>query len=152
MRKINYHFVVGDPQTAVDEPFSVVISDRMARKYFGDEPALGQTMEIGDWGEAEPFTVTGVFDYSEGATHLETDMFLGMNAGSLGQYVRSSDSWAGNNFVYGYLKLAPGTDKERLEAKLPDFLQRHGGLLLEHCFRVAPIDIILREVPTVGGN
>ena len=124
---LNYGFIAGDPRTALDEPFSVVISDRLAQKYFGEEPAVGQTMEIGDWGDADPFTVTGVFDYSNGATHLETDMFLGMNAGDLGQFVRGNNSWAGNNFTYGYLKLAPGTDREKLEAKLPDFLQRRGG-------------------------
>ncbi|MEO0874195.1 MAG: ABC transporter permease [Bacteroidota bacterium] len=69
---LNYHFLAGDPTSALNEPFSVVISDRLAKKYFGDEVAIGQTMEIGDWGNADPFTVTGVIDYSNGTTHLES--------------------------------------------------------------------------------
>ncbi|MEL6969460.1 MAG: ABC transporter permease [Bacteroidota bacterium] len=124
---LNYNFQAGDPASALNEPFSVVISDRLAKKYFGDEAAVGQIMEIGDWGDADPFTVTGVIDYSNGTTHLESDIFLSMNAGDLGQFVRNNDSWAGNNFLYGYLKLAPGTNREKLAAKLPGFIQRRGG-------------------------
>lgn len=124
---LNYHFKEGSALRALNEPFSIVISDRMAEKYFGDQSPMGETIEVGDWGDADPFKVTGVFDYSLGATHLESDMFFSMNAGDLGQFVRQNSSWAGNNFLYGYLKLAPGTDTEALAAKIPDFLQRHGG-------------------------
>ncbi|MCB0551720.1 MAG: FtsX-like permease family protein, partial [Phaeodactylibacter sp.] len=48
----------------------------------------------------------------------------------IGQYIRSNNSWAGNNFIYGYLRLRPGADPKALEAKLPDFLQKYGGTQL----------------------
>jgi putative ABC transport system permease protein len=45
----------------------------------------------------------------------------------LGQFVRQNDTWAGNNFVYGYVRLKDGANPRALEAKLPAFLQRHGA-------------------------
>lgn len=140
---LNYHFVEGNPAYALDQPFSVVISDRLAEKYFGDQSPMGKTIEVGDWGDAAPFQVTGVIDYSLGTTHLESDMFLSMNAGDLGQFVRGNNSWAGNNFLYTYLKLAPGTPKEALAAKLPDFLELHGGDQLKE----AQMDKVLHLQP-----
>lgn len=124
---LQYDFVEGRPATALNEPFSVVISKRLANRIFGQEKALGKTIAIGDWGIAAPFEVTGVIDYSLGNTHLESELFLSMNSSDVGQFVRQNTSWAGNNFLYGYLRLKPGTDVEALAAKLPAFLQRHGG-------------------------
>ncbi len=140
---LEYHFIEGNPEYALDQPFSIVISDRLAKKYFGDKSPMGETIEVGDWGDAAPFQVTGVIDYSLGSTHLESDMFLSMNAGDLGQFVRGNNSWAGNNFLYAYLKLAPGTQPEALAAKLPKFLQVHGGDQLKE----AKMDKVLHLQP-----
>lgn len=51
-RVLTYDFVEGDSHTALDEPFTVVISKNMAKKMFGDGKALGNTIKIGDqWGD-----------------------------------------------------------------------------------------------------
>ncbi len=124
---LQYHFVEGNSTTALVEPFSVVISETLAKRLFGTGSALGATIAIGDWSEAVPFKVTGVIDYSLGDSHLNSHLFMSMNSGDVGQFVRQNTSWAGNNFLYGYVRLAPGTDADALAAKFPAFLQQHGG-------------------------
>ncbi|MCB0517958.1 MAG: ABC transporter permease [Lewinellaceae bacterium] len=126
-RVFDYRFLQGDPAHALDEPFSVVVSEDLAKKLFNTNEAVGQTVSIGGGDTEEKFKVTGVFNGDLGKSHLMPAFFMSMNSGGLGQFVRSDDSWAGNNFIYGYVRLKSGADAKALEAKLPDFLQRHGA-------------------------
>ncbi len=130
-RLFDYPFLSGDPAHALDAPFSVVISEKLAGKLFNTTDALGKTIHIGGNGEEQEFNVTGVFAPPAGKSHLASEFFITMNSGGIGQYVHGDDSWAGNNFVYGYLRLRHGADSKALEAKLPDFLERHGAAQLK---------------------
>jgi putative ABC transport system permease protein len=58
-------------------------------------------------------------------------MFITMNSGGMGEFVRQSDSWAGNNLTFSYIKLRPHADAATLEKKLPAFLNRYGGQQLK---------------------
>jgi putative ABC transport system permease protein len=87
-------------------------------------------VSIGGQGGEEKFKVTGVFNASLGKSHIMPEFFMTMNSSGIGEFVRTDDSWAGNNFIYSYLRLRPGADGKALEAKLPAFLQRHGATQL----------------------
>jgi len=58
-RVIGYPFVEGAPEKALRDPGSIVLSTESAKKYFGDEPALGQTLVLN---RDKIFHVTGVVD------------------------------------------------------------------------------------------
>ncbi len=131
-RLFDYHFVAGNPQHALDEPFSAVISEKLARKLFGEEDAIGQTVRIGGGEEEHPYKVAGVFNGSLGRSHLMPEFFMAMNSGGIGQFIRSNNSWAGNIFIYAYLRLRPGAGAKALEAKLPAFLQKYGDTQLRN--------------------
>lgn len=51
-----FSMVAGDSHTALDQPGSLVLTESMARKYFGDEAALGQSLKLND----SPYQVTGI--------------------------------------------------------------------------------------------
>ncbi|GAB2790211.1 ABC transporter permease [Rhabdobacter roseus] len=51
-----FPMVAGDPRTALDKPGSVVLTESMARKYFGDQAALGQSLKLNNY----PYQVTGI--------------------------------------------------------------------------------------------
>jgi putative ABC transport system permease protein len=53
-------------------------------------------------------------------------MFITMNSGGIGEYVRTNTMWAGNNFTGSYVKLHPMSNLAALEKKLPAFLQKYG--------------------------
>ena len=123
----DYHFLAGNPKKALNAPQSMVISEALAIKLFNTTDALNKTLKVTGQVEEETYKVTGVFNNSLGKSHLMPDFFTPMNSRGMGEYVRSDNSWAGNNFLFGYLKFKPGTDVQAFEAKLAAFIERNGG-------------------------
>ena len=54
-------------------------------------------------------------------------MFISLKSGEVGKSIANDDEWAGNNFLYSYIRLRPGTSSLTLEAKIPAFLQKYAG-------------------------
>jgi putative ABC transport system permease protein len=115
----NIPMVMGDPSTALTQPFSVVITERMASKYFGDEDPMGKTFNSDnrtDW------TVTGVVQEMPHNSHWHFD-FLG----SMATYGDTRGTmWLSNNFQT-YLLLAEGADVKAFEAKFPELVRKYVG-------------------------
>ncbi|WP_295125582.1 ABC transporter permease [uncultured Chitinophaga sp.] len=121
----NYHFVYGNPQTAFKEPYTMVLRKDVAEKLFGRENPVGQLVELDNAWEKLPLKVTGVFDESLGATHLEAGMFICISG--YGEGLAGINTWSGNNFTYSYIKLNPHASAEALERQLPAFVEKYGG-------------------------
>src|SRR3954451_2982281 len=126
-----YHFDNGNNIKVLDEPYSVVLLKPVAAKLFGNEDPIGKVIEINNQFGKNNFKVTGVVDESLGKSHIHANLFITMNSGGMGEYVRQNNAWAGNNFVNAYVKLKPNTNVVALERKLPQFLQDHGGQQLK---------------------
>jgi putative ABC transport system permease protein len=115
-------FIQGNPRTALTNPNNVVITQGMAEKYFGEESALGQTLQIEidyDTGsvELQDYEVTGVIKNAPANTHLKFDIFLSM--ATMRSNVSSFETdWFHPPPKYTYVKLAPGTDVVEFEEKL----------------------------------
>lgn len=122
-----YQFVEGDPRTAMIEPHSVVLSEDVAHKLFGQKSALNQTVRIGGRsGNNEDFKVTGVFKDESSRSHIDARYFVSMNAGWVGTYLRESElNFTNNNMFYTYLRLKPGTSAEKFSQKLPAFINKY---------------------------
>ena len=126
-RTLTYDFVEGDPQTALGEPLTVVLTKRLADKLFANKNALNQTIKIGDqWGEND-FKVTGVVDDKKYRTHIDGNFYMNMRSGAVGQHFYALPEWAGNNLFHTYIKLAPGADPKSLEAKFPALVEEKAG-------------------------
>lgn len=123
----SYHFVNGSPQSAIQEPYSVVLDRSTSEKLFGNINPVGEFVEIDNSYGKHPFKITGVVDQAYGKSHIDGKMFISMNSGGIGNYVRENDSWVGNNFTSSYVKLIPLASAAALESKLPAFLQKYGG-------------------------
>jgi len=124
---LNYNFVEGHAQHALDEPYSIVLLKHTAIKLFGGQSAIGKLININDqWGQHD-FKVTGVVDESLGKSHLEGNMFISMKSGGTGVSIANDPEWAGNNFLFSYVRLRPGSDAKAFEKKLPAFLNRHAA-------------------------
>ena len=115
--------VAGDPGTALAEPYSMVISEDLAFKYFGAEVAIGKVVNLDNrW----DFTVTGVMKNIQTNSHLRPDMFVSYTT----MYAIRSwnlDDWEYHRNLYTYIRLREHVSPDDLEAKLPDFLERHAG-------------------------
>lgn len=111
--------VQGDPKTALTQPFSLVLTEKMARKYFGDENPIGKRINSDN---RMDLNVTGIVKELPHNSHWHFD-FLG--AMSTMDDSRSTQ-WLSNNF-FTYLQLAEGADPEAFEAKFPDLIQKYVG-------------------------
>lgn len=112
LKLFDYKFLYGNASAALAQPNSIVISQTLAKKIFGDESkALNQTIAIGD---GNPVNITGVIEDMPANSHFQ---FSGIR--SLGNQV-DKDGWQ-NFYLYTYLLLKKGTDIKSLEKKLPAF-------------------------------
>lgn len=122
-----YHFTNGNAKNVLSEPYSLVLVKSTADKLFTNEDPVGKVIQIDDDNGKHDFKVTGVVDESLGKSNIQANIFITMNSGGIGEYVRQNNSWAGNNFTNSYLKLFPNADAAALEKKLPAFLNRYGA-------------------------
>ncbi len=124
---LKFDFVEGDPATAIDKPFQVVISKELSTRLFDGSTAIGKTIKIGDqWGEDE-YTVTGVIDPSKFPCHIDGNFYMNMRSGAVGRRWYDLPEWAGNNMFRTYLLLKEGADKSGLEAKFPALIEEKAG-------------------------
>lgn len=126
---LTYEFIEGNPDQALADANTVVVSDVMARKLFGDEPALNKSILISQGGSPVNYKITGV--YKRNKSFLDVNLFTSIMSEGMGAYVRSdpeaSGEWAGQNFVGGYLKLVPGHSEEVVEKKINEVLVKFGS-------------------------
>jgi putative ABC transport system permease protein len=117
-------FLEGDVHTALLQPNSVVITSAFARKYFGDAPALGQTISLTNYGECK---VTGVIDKIPDESHFHFDAFLSW--GTL--HITRTPTWT-NIGYYTYLVLRPDANPAKLEARFPDLVAKYAVPEIAH--------------------
>jgi putative ABC transport system permease protein len=122
-----YSFKEGDAKTALQEPNSLVLSEAVALKIFGDAPALHKNIRIGgSTGGGEDFKVTGVYLDESGRSHIDASFFVPITAGWVGDWLRYQEhNFSSNNLFYTYVQLQPGADASRLEQKLPLFMEKY---------------------------
>ena len=119
----SFRLMKGDPETALQAPHSIVITEAMAQKYFKEEDPVGKTLYMGI-GRKRDYLVTGVVENTPHNSHFKFDFlasFSTLYEENLGIRV---DSW-GNNVHQTYLLLSNREAAKALEAKLPDFSERH---------------------------
>ena len=124
----SYVFTQGDPRTALQQPNSVVLSEDIAQKIFGSEPALNKTVHINsNTNGAYDFTVTGVFKPSSQPSHIDARFFMSFRGGGVGEWMSGITDMVNNNMFFTYLLLKPGADAKKLEAKLPAFVDKYAS-------------------------
>lgn len=117
----------GDAKTALIHPGTAVITQAMARKFFGKENPIGKSVTIKSWNAL--FRVTGVIDKVPVNSHFHFDMFMSMG----GVSDAKSPSWMTSGF-YTYLVLPKDYDHKRLESKLPQVVSKYMGPQLQQAF------------------
>jgi putative ABC transport system permease protein len=119
-------FVAGDPRTALSDTSSLVISQAMARKYFGADQALGRPLTLVIEGVARDYRVSGVLKDLPPNTHLKLDIIGRFDPALLKNEQKMLASW-GLNFVLTYVRLHSPADAGAIQQGLPGFVDRHVG-------------------------
>jgi putative ABC transport system permease protein len=112
----------GSPETALEAPYSIIISEQIADKYFEGQSPLGHTVKVNDQHECQ---ITGVFESLPANTQLHTNFFLSYS--TLKNMEVDLENWDDILNDYTYLLLRENTDPAQLEQKIPALLEQHMG-------------------------
>jgi putative ABC transport system permease protein len=125
-------FVKGDPEASMRDPFSIVLSEKLAEKYFGRENPVGKTFTYMDRFD---FTITGIFKTMPDNSHFKMDLitpfstFVSLNGDRINR-------WKGES-SHCYVLLREKADPIELENKFPQLLNkyREGGSSIEENYK-----------------
>jgi putative ABC transport system permease protein len=111
-RMFSFRFKSGNPITALAEPHSIVLSEELADKYFGEEDPLGRSITIEKNYE---FMVTGVLEKMPDNTIVNFDAVIPFRF--LDEIGLTNDQW-GSNSIITYVKCVPEFDRVDLGEKM----------------------------------
>lgn len=135
----SFRLLKGDPATALREAQSMILTEDMANKYFGDDDPLGKLVTIGT---NATFKVTGVIENAPDNSHFVYHVLI--SATSAEQMQRTQ--WI-NNFLQTYIVLEEGATIEPVEAKFHDLVVKYVGPEVESF-----LNISLENFANSGGS
>jgi len=110
-------FVKGDPETALLQPESVVLTEKMAAKYFGSEDPVGKLINADN---RRDYKITGVVKEFPENSHLHFDFLASISSYDF----VNQQSWLNNDY-YNYVLLKEGASAEEFAAKLPGLVEKY---------------------------
>src|SRR3546814_6585221 len=118
-------FVRGDPAHALDDPHSLVLSEKAATKYFGNDDPIGKTLTLTSRDLKEDYRVTGVVEDLPKNSSLGFGMIARFDPASYWQASPGAlTSWGWQEGGY-WLRLTSPADAAAIEAQLPAWEERH---------------------------
>ncbi|MDF7815989.1 ABC transporter permease [Runella sp. MFBS21] len=112
------HVLEGDGKTALNAPNTVAISKSVAKKYFGDGPAVGKILSTGV-NNPQEYKVTAVYEDIPQNSHLRTNIIF-----SFKNVDYTFGNFLSHNF-YTYVKLKEGVDYKQFEKKFDGFINKY---------------------------
>lgn len=121
----SFGLIEGDAKKALTAPYSIVLTETAAKRYFGDEPAFGKMMKFSD---TINLMVTGIIKDIPRNSHFRTDCFISrstladLNKNNQG-WLQSQQDWF-NCESYAYILIKDKTNPELLQQKINAMLER----------------------------
>ena len=135
---IRFPLVAGDPTTVLNRPDSIVLSQLLARKFFGGANPIGKTVAVNTQNcpafsiscpnDAVILRVTGVMRDLPHNTHIRAEAIMPHTSPADGITQDFKKYWFGAN-GYSYVRLAPGADPATVARKIPPLLDRSINVL-----------------------
>ena len=132
-------FVSGDYATALNSPYSIVLTEKLAKKYFGTTNPLGKTLTLEN---RYQFMVSGVMkDLPNNAVYSYEAVIPYSFLKEIGAY---SNSW-GNNSILTFVQIERGADIEAVNGKLTDIVRENNSRSTNKFMLFPLFDIHLRS-------
>jgi len=146
-----FPLISGDPQTALSEPFSVIITQEMAEKYFGDEDPMGRILKFEN---RYDYKITGVLKNVPANSHLQFDFLISLNTMFYTSYRGRKGAlinWT-HWFSATYVQLEKGCNPTILESKIQTLVEKHIGERSQNEFHLQALTkIYLNNInPPIG--
>ncbi|WP_073003370.1 ABC transporter permease [Mariniphaga anaerophila] len=133
-----FPLLIGNSRSVLENPNSVVISKKIAEKYFGKENPLGKTIS---YNRSINLTVSGIMKDIPGNTHLPCEMIVSMATAKafFGEYFLTNQM---NTTVFTYLLIHKGTELPRLKKAFGDIVADYHGADFDDTFHVQSLSSI----------
>ena len=112
---------MGDPASALTEPSSIILSDKMARKYFADQDPMGKIIRVDNHTN---FIVSGVMENIPSNSHLKFDFLVQFE--SIKNFGQPVAGW-GSFYLDTYVLLADGVDHRVVDQKIRNVISEHSS-------------------------
>lgn len=114
----------GNPATALNDPFCVMLSEAMAKKYFGNDDPINKVIRQNN---TTNYKVTGIYKSFPSNAHVHPEILLSFNTlkDSAVYGDKNLKTNFGNNSFFTYLLLPPNYPAEKIEAQFPAFIDKH---------------------------
>ncbi|MCB2197271.1 MAG: ABC transporter permease [Bacteroidetes bacterium] len=123
----NYDFIEGNQNVALNDPNNIVLSLETAKKFFGNESALGKVLKIND----QPYTISGVINSHKYESHLEPNILRSTLMFPEDYRERLNGDWTLLGY-YTYLKFNNEKSFQNFKSKLKDWHHETIQPWLEH--------------------
>src|SRR5918993_677455 len=136
----NFPIVAGQSKTVLTEPHTAIISERVAKKYFGNESPLNKTFRFNN---DIDFKIVGVLKNIPDNTDFRSEIYL--SYASIGRYndwYAAEDSWGGiTSDIQSYVRLQPGVTTTEVEKVLPAYVKKYRAESKNvHHYKLQPMD------------
>src|SRR6266542_2219943 len=122
----DYHLSRGNVKTALNDPYSIILTESMAKKYFGNKDPVGKALLIymyDSTGRGALYKVTGIMPDAPTNAHFPFNFLVSFK--TFETYApETATEWDKNDY-YTYLLLRDKSDIKKIEAQLPAFAKRH---------------------------
>ncbi|MEL6919001.1 MAG: ABC transporter permease, partial [Bacteroidota bacterium] len=120
----SWPLVSGNPETALKAPYSIVLTESTAKKYFGNEDPMGKVIDgIGGRANDGKYTITGIMKDVPENSHFSFDVLMSMS--SFYQTRPEIFGFWGYVDFYTYFSVTDNFDQKAFQAKMPSFLERN---------------------------
>ena len=124
------HLTRGDVATALSEPYSIILTESTAKKYFGNNDPMGQTLVINMFdstGMGAQYKVTGIMPDAPKNSHFTFNMLASFKTAEVANPdILTVDGW-GDASYYTYLLLMEGVDHKKFSEKISQFYGKYIG-------------------------
>jgi putative ABC transport system permease protein len=114
----------GNPKTALTDPFSVMLTEDEAKKYFGNEDPINKVIRANNQFDVK---VTGIYKPFPSNAHMHPNMLVSFNTlkdSAVYGEQNLRTNW-GNNSFFTYIMLPKGYNIQNMKARFPAFLDKH---------------------------
>ncbi|MFK7845208.1 MAG: ABC transporter permease, partial [Rhodothermales bacterium] len=140
----SFSLLRGDPETALVEPYSIVLTPPIAEKYFGSEDPMGKVLR---YNNDRQLTVTGIVAVPPAQSHFTFEGLVSMSTIDNAE----APSWMFqewlSTFVQTYVLLTDKSAAPIVESKMADIVEREAGAMMSNSNR--RVDLYLESLSDI---
>ena len=140
----SFPLISGNPKTALNEPYSIIITDEIAKKYFGNKNPTGKTIMLDQKHQQQPYNITGVIKNPPSNSHIQFNFLASFSTlykqQQSGNYIHSLH-WNAFGF-YTYIMINKNSSVKSVEASLAEIVKKYKGQNSQIRFLLEPIERI----------